>query len=324
MRRLRWTAGSDPWGLTPRGLTPVLAALALLAAGCGAESEAGGDLPAGRQIAVIASVEPTVHLFAEPVRARLEIVVDRDRLDPDRIEVEPGFLPYDVYGQSEERERRGGLEIITREYLLRCLRIACIPEILASAAGEAESGRGERQTIRMRPAFVRYDDPDGEERIVARGRWPETVSVSRIKESDVPRFGYVFKTSATPLPEADYRVSPAVLGGGLLAAGLALLLLPAVLLVGWFRGRRPAEPVAEPEPELTPLQRALLLVEWARDRENGAERREALEVLAGELDAADREELSSAARTLAWSAPSPAPGAADELVRAVREGDSHA
>jgi hypothetical protein len=298
-----------------------LGTLTLVVTGCGADQEASRDLPAGRQIAVIASVDPTVHLFAEPVRARLEIVVDRDRLDPDRLEIEPRFLPYDVYAQSEERERRGGLEIIRQEYVLRCLRIACIPEILPSAAGEAESGRGERQTIRMRPAFVRYGDLRGKERVVARGRWPETVSVSRIKESDVPRFGFVFKTSATPLPDADFRVAPALLGGGLLAAALALLALPAALGIGWVRRRRVARPVAAPEPELTPLQRALLLVEWARDREDGAQRREALEALAGELDALDRAELARSARALAWSPPSPSPRAADELVRAVRDAE---
>lgn len=302
----------------------VLAALALLAAGCGAESEAGADLPAGRQIAAIAIIDPAVHLFAEPVRARLELVVDADRLDPDRLEIEPRFLPYDVVEESESRERRGGFEVVTREYVLRCLRIACIPEVLQSAAGEAETGRGERQLIRMRPALVRYDDPEGEERIVARARWPETVSVSRIKESDVPRFGYVFKTSATPLPDPDYRVSPALLGGGLLAAALLLLALPILLLAGWLRGRRPAEPETSPEPELTPLERALALVEWARERQDGAERREALEVLASELDAVDRPDLSSSARALAWSPPSPSPEAADELVRSVRDLEAHA
>lgn len=297
----------------------VLGAVALVLAGCGAESEPGADLPGGRQIAVIASVDPAVHLFAEPVRARVEIVVDRDQLDPDRLELEPRFLPYDVYGQSEEREQRGRFEVIRQEYLLRCLRIACIPPILPSDAGDAESGRGERHVIQMRPVLVRYDDPDGEERVVARARLPETVSVSRIKVSDVPRFGFLFQTSATPLPEPDYRVSPALLGWGLIAAALALLAVPAALVAGWLRKRRRAAPVADPEPELTLLQRALLLVEWARDRENGAERREALEVLAVELEAVEHGELATHARTLAWSAPSPAPAAADELVRAVRE-----
>jgi hypothetical protein len=313
MRPWRRGAGSGPWRLTS-----VLAAAVLLA-GCGADSEVGADLPQGRQIAATASLDQGVHLFAEPVRARVEVVVDTEQLDPDRLALEPRFLPYDVVEESASRESRGRLEVIRREYVLRCTRIACIPPVLQSAAGEVETGRGERQTIRIRPTLVRYDDPDGEERVVARASWPEIVSVSRIRQSDVPRFGFVFKTSATPLPEPDYRVPPAVLGGGLLVAVLGLLALPVVLMVGWVRDRRPATQVAEPERELTPLERALLLVEWAREREDSSERREALEVLATELDLLERQELAGSARTLAWSPASPTPQAAGDLVHTVRE-----
>jgi hypothetical protein len=302
-----------------RYLAPLAVVLAALLAGCGADEQAGADLPQGRQIAATASVDPGVHLFAEPVRARVAVVVDTEQLDPDRLELETRFLPFEVVEESESRESRGRLEVLRHEYLLRCTRIECIPEVLESAAGEAETGRGERQTIRIAPARVLYDDPEGENRTVARGVWPELVSVSRIRESDVPRFGFVFKTSVTPLPEPDYRVPPALLGGGLLAAALALLALPAVLMIGWLRDRRAAAPVAEPEPELTALERALRLVEWARAREDGSERREALEVLATELDDLERAELAGSARTLAWSAASPSPEAAGKLVASVRD-----
>jgi hypothetical protein len=301
-----------------------LVGLVILAAGCAADESAGPGLPAGRQIAVVTSADPAVHLFAEPIRARLEIVVDREKLDPDRLAFEPRFLPYDVVEQSASRESRGELEVLRYEYVLRCLRIACIPEVLASAAGDNETGRGERQVLRLQPSAVTHAGRDGERRIVARAFWPELVSVSRIRESDVPAYGYVFKTSTTPLPEPDYRVAPPLLAAGLVVGALALLALPAALLVGWARRRRQAQPVPEPEQELTALERALLLVEWAREREDGAERREALEVLAVELDALAHRELSFTARALAWAAPSPSPAAADDLVRAVREADGHA
>ena len=314
----RKTAAWDPLGRTPSLLAPLLTVLALAAAGCGADEEAGQGLPQGRQIAATASVDQGVHLFAESVRARVEVVVDTEQLDPDRLGLQTRFLPYDVVEQSETRETRGRFEVVRHEYLLRCLRIACVPEILASAAGEAETGRGERQTTRIRPTRVLYDDPAGQERVVARAVWPELVSVSRIRESDVPSFGYVFKTSVTPLPDPDYRVPPALLGAGLLASALALLAVPAVLVAGWVRRRRTSAPVSERELELTPLERALLLVEWARGRENGAERREALEVLATELDGLERAQLAGSARMLAWSATSPSPDAAGELVASVR------
>jgi hypothetical protein len=297
----------------------LIASLALILGGC-AGSENATDLPLGRQVSAQVSVTPTVHLFAEPVVARAEVVVDREHLDPERIRLQAKFLPYDVKGFERWSQERGRLTVLTYEWTLRCLRLDCIPEVLPSAAGEAETGRGERRSLRLVPARVLYDDPGGKERLLTRGLWPELVSVSRIKQSDVPRIGNVFKVSPAPLPKPDYRVSPTLLGVGLLGAAAALLALPVAIGIGWWRRRRPA-PVVEEEPELTPLERALRLVEWARGRENGAERREALEVLAVELDTLEHDELAESARTLAWSPASPAPESADELVRSVRRAD---
>jgi len=79
--------------------------------------------------------------------------------------------------------------------------------------------------------------------------------------------------------------------------------------------------VEESGPELTPLERALALVEWARDRPDGTDRRKALEVLAGELEVVGRQGLADEARALAWPAASPSPEAAGRLVETVREAD---
>lgn len=295
----------------------VPAAIVLLAAGCGGE-EATSDLPLGKRLAATASLDPAVHVFAEPVAATVEVVVDTDQVDPDRVRIETEFLPYDVKAEREGREERGRFVVLRREFLLRCLRLGCIPEILPSAAGEAETGRGERRAIRLPAARVLYEDDEGKTKLLQKAAWPEVVSVSRLKQSDVPQFDrFIFKTGVTPLPEADYRISPAALGLGLLAAALALLALPAVLLVRWLRARRPV-PVVVAEPELTPLERALRLVEWANERANGAERREALEHLAVELEGDERAELVRSARTLAWSPASPSPEDAGRLVADVR------
>jgi hypothetical protein len=292
---------------------PLAVAAALLVAGCGGEEESA-KAPLGRKIAARASV----HVFAEPVRAELEVVVDRDQLDPDRVRIETRFLPYDVKAEQSSSEERGRFTVLRREYVLRCLRIACIPDVLESAAGGAETGRGERRTIQLRPARVLYERENGKTRFLRNAPWPEVVSVSRLKESDVPEFGrFVFKTSVAPLPPPDYRVSPTALGIGLLFAALAVLALPAVLVARWYRRRRP-EPSVEPEPELTPLERAIRIVEWAGGRESDAERREALEVLAVELDAESEAELARSTRTLAWSPTSPSPERAAGLVAEVR------
>jgi len=298
-------------------------ALAIAAGGC-AGSDDAGELPLGRQISAQGTLAPTVHLFAEPVLARVDVLVDREHLDPDNVRLQTDFLPYDIQASAKRRTDRGRFTELRYEWLLRCLRVACVPEILPSAAGDDETGRGERRTFALPPSRVVYDDPDGEERTLTRATWPELVSVSRIKQSDVPEFGgFVFKSSVAPLPEPDYRVSPTALGAGLLALALVLLVLPAALLVGWWRRRRP-EPDIAVEPELSPLERALRLVEWAGDRENGTERREALEVLAVELEAVEHEALAGSARGLAWSPVSPSPEAAVSLVEQVRERDGRA
>jgi hypothetical protein len=295
----------------------VYAGVVLAAAGCGGE-EAASDLPLGKRVAATATLDPTVHVFAEPVTATVEVVVDTEQVDPDRVRIETEFLPYDVKAERESREDRGRFVVLRRESVLRCLRLDCIPEILQSAAGEAETGRGERRVMRLPASRVVYEDDDGKERVLQKAAWPEVVSVSRLKQSDVPQFDrFIFKTGVTPLAEPDYRVSPTLLGIGLLAAALALLALPAVLVARWVRARRPV-PVVEEEPELTPLERALRLVEWANDRADGVERREALEHLAVELEAIERAELARSARMLAWSPASPSPEGAGRLVSDVR------
>ena len=289
----------------------------VLAPGCAGGGE-GSELPLGRQVSAQGSLTPTVHLFAEPVVARVDVVVDRDHLDPDRVRLKTRFLPYDIKATARRRSDRGRFTELRYEWLLRCLRVACIPEIIPSAAGEAETGRGERRTFDLPAAEVLYDDPEGETRTLTRATWPDLVSVSRIKQSDVPSFGFVFKSSVTPLPEPDYRVSPTVLGAGLLGLALLLLALPAALAIGWWRRRRPKPEVVDEE-VVTPLERALRLVEWGGERKDGTERREALELLAFELDALESQELADSARRLAWARPSPSPEAAATLVADVRE-----
>jgi hypothetical protein len=314
-RRPHVRRGPDRPG--PYALLALLAVVLL--GGCAGEDDAA-DLPLGRQISAMATFTPTVHLFAEPVVARVEVVVDREHLDPDRLRLQTRFVPYDVERAVRKREDRDRFSVLRYEYVLRCLRIACIPEILPSAAGEAETGRGERRTFDLPAAQVRYDEPEGETRTLARAGWPELVSVSRIKQSDVPAFGFVFKTSVAPLAEPGYRISPGLLGAGLIVGALALLVLPVALVAVALRRRRPPEVVDE-EPEVSALERALRLVEWAQAREDGAERRQALEALAVELDTAENGGLADSARTLAWSPAAPAPAAAEELVSSVREWD---
>jgi hypothetical protein len=303
----------------------IVVTLAFVAAGCGGGGE-GTAPPPGRFVATSRTLTPNVHLFAEPVVARLDVVVDRRRIDPDRVRIRARFLPYELIGSVDRaREDFARFTRLRYEYRLRCLDLDCIPTQHATDLGAQESGRPERKAFRFQPARVLYDDPEsGKPRQLRRVWWPPLESTSRINESDLfrpefsPQFQSQWRSTLAPLPEPTYRVAPPLLAAAFIAGALALLALPAALVVRRIRSRRPPPP--EPEPELPPLERALLLVEWTRGREDGEDRRKALELLAFELDALGRGDQARAARRLAWSLASPSPQAADEIVGEVKDG----
>lgn len=310
----------------------LVALVVVLATGCGSGAEDLPALPEGRFLAVEQTLKPEVQLFAEPVRARIEILVDSERFDPDRLRVTPFFAPYELDGEVEGTRRdQGRYTHLEYEFTLRCLVWECLPHTEdpgatpVSVAGGVErrpppGGARDRRTHLLKAVRIFYDDPQEGTQRVRNVTWPQVVSVSRLNFSDrdVSVLGFPFEASVTPLPELSYRIPPAVFGLGLLAGALLLLALPAGLVVSSLR-RRPAPVVEEaPEPELSTLERALRLVEWTRDGEP-AERREALEVLAEELDASESGDFAGDARRLAWSRPSPSADAMSRLVESVRE-----
>ena len=306
-----------------------VAALALVAAGCG-----GGEdippLPEGKFVATSQSITPKVALFAEPVVAQVDVLVDTDRYDPDRIDVSASFKPYEKDGEVVRTRRdQGRYSHLRFRYTVRCLVYACLPEVgggppevqpggLPPPVGSLGGGFGERKSVTLAAAHVTYDDPEKGVQRVRNVSWPVLQAVSRLNFADtnVTGIGFPFEASVTPLPEASYRISPNVLGAGLLVGALALLVLPAALIVRVVR-RKP-EVVEDTEPELSPLEQALRLVEWARAEGNLEERREALEALAYELDEPEPEHAREA-RRIAWTPPAPDPEAMGRLVQAVRE-----
>jgi hypothetical protein len=293
--------------------------LGLAAVGCAGGSSEEGFLPPGRAIDSSRSLSPTTHFFGDIVSARIEVRIDRTILDPDRLRVEAGFEPYERIGRAElDRRDLGNYTRLRYEYALRCLTVTCIPERLDTQLGEREGARGERRTFRLRPALIRYDDPSGEFPDVLRSiSWPPVTSVSRLNEAQ-SEAEFPFRASPEELPSPSYRAAPALVAGGLLLVGVALLAWPISLGVRAWRSRRPPV-VEEKAPELTPLEQALLLVEWSRGQDDD-ERRGALEVLAGELDGGVGS-LGWQASELAWSRSAPSDEAVSALVERVREDD---
>jgi hypothetical protein len=307
-----------------------LVALALVAAGCAGDDERA--LREGQTIATRGSITPRVQLFGDEVVARVEVTVDRERFEPSRIRAVPAFEPYEIQGEPEREVRElGDFSSVRYRFRLRCLSYGCLEEVAGGPPGvlpggipnpNQSGGFGERASLRLKPVRVVYDEPDGGRETIGQVSWPEMQSVSRVNfaDTDVIGFGFPFEASVTPLVEASYRAPPPLVGGAFVAGGLALLGLAAVLVT---RLRRRDEPVVvEEETPLSPLEQALERVLAAREGPE-RERRESLEALAAELDAA-APALAPKARRLAWSPSEPPPDAMGELVDAVRGSDAPA
>ncbi len=164
-----------------------------------------------------------------------------------------------------------------------------------------------------------YADPAQKKpRLLRSIRWGLLESASRINAQDPTQvFGFPFRSTLVPLPSLTYRISPTALALTLLVLAGLLLVLPVTLVARRLRRRPP--PPEEPEPELTPLERALQLVEWSLERPDPADRRAALDALATELDVVGDATLATEARAAGWSRPAPQPDDASRVVAAVKE-----
>jgi hypothetical protein len=303
------------------------AALCVLAlAGCGG-TDSKPLLAEGRAAAVHGTLTPDVHLFGEPVVARVDVVLDRDQVSPGDVRLRTDFKPYESVGEtSVTREDVGRYTHLRYTTVLRCLSAGCIPptvgNVTISQTPELPllpepQQRDEKRKFEFPPALVTAKATP-EDKLLGRVVWPPLRSLSRINwyDSSVVGQGFPFVSTVTPLPETTYRVSPTLLGLLLLVLAVAIVAVP----LGYFIRRRRArrEPKAE-GPALSPLERALALVEWASHRPSVDDRREALEALAYELDV-EEDENAARARAQGWSPPSPATDEMTDLASSVREG----
>ncbi len=289
-----------------RLLLAALAAL-VLAPAAGAQEE---PLPGGRGIVVMTSLTPSTHLFADPVVARLDIVLDPEQFDPARLAVRLGFAPYEPVGTVERTQRAvGDLVHVRYEATLRCLHVGCIAPRLQSTLGAQEEGRSERHAIRLPPVELRYEEGGTAPVLLTKG-FPVAEVVSRINTARAqgldpdarPGSEGAFVASLEP-PERTYRARPALVAGVLLGAALLLALFPAMLVGRLLHARWQA---ARRRAPLSPLERALVLVDWTARRDDAEDRRKALEALAAVLDQGGVGDLAETTRALAWAEPSPA------------------
>ena len=72
----------------------VVLVLALLGALAWRVWDPGKEGSLAEPIAVNATLSPQQHMFGDPVRARIEVVLDAERVDPDSVKVRANFAPY--------------------------------------------------------------------------------------------------------------------------------------------------------------------------------------------------------------------------------------
>jgi hypothetical protein len=308
-----------------RLLVPALCAFTLVVA----PSPSWAGLPDGRGIAVSTSLSPDVHLFAEPVDARVRVIVDSTQFDPSRLRVLTSFAPYETVGKTRQSRRTIG-DVVELEYTttLRCLTADCLAPRYQTALGEQESGRPERFTYRFAPAEILYEPRTGREKLLLQRPFPALEVVSRVNTAQLqavdpladpglvdPSAASAYTAGIDP-PSPTYRVSPQVLAVAASALAACLLAFPiwlvgSALLARWRRAR--------PSRALSPVDRALLLVEWANQPENGVEdRRRALEALADVLEEGGAMPLADETRTAAWDEDVPDRTQATELASEAR------
>lgn len=290
--------------LVVAGLLAAAVASALVA-GFVLWDRAGGasDQPpreASAEIDAEATFSPPVALFGDTVRAHVDIVLDKTRVDPDSVRIAADFAPFEVIGPPERRVQVAGDSAhLRRTFVLRCLTGACVPSrefasfeferarIAFAAPGEAAAG--ESSITMPWPLF----------RIYSRVQAPSSQAVPRSEP---------WRVDLLSLPAASYRVVPGLLVA-LLLAGAALAVVVGVVLAYLAWPRRVPAPPPEPEPELspmpllTPLEQALVLLEQSIRVDGAADQRRALELVAEELELSEWGDphLAREARALAWS-----------------------
>ena len=303
----------------------VLIALATAIAIVGVSSSLGGDEPeavsslpneddAGNVpipgsglpeegIGAVGIIQPGVILFGDTIQARIDVFLDRRKVDPASVRVSTEFVPWEIVGtQRRTRRDSGPTTYLQTTFDLRCTGSPCLPADESSA-------------LEFNPAQVSYA-PRGAaaaERTSMTVDFPALLVYSRFAAANLED-----RDSLSALPwradlgsfeAASYRVPPGVLIPALVV--LALLLGAGGLALAWIAiPRRAAEPEPEPEAEpepvivLTPLEQALELLEDASRADGTDDRRRALELVAEVLDL-DHPDLARAARTLAWSEDDP-------------------
>lgn len=240
------------------------------------------------RIAAEGVLSPPMLAFGDTLTARVDVTLDRRRIDPSSVRVRADFAPWGAVGRPRvTREDAAETTLLRTTWVLQCLISPCVPPRRVAA-------------LEWDPALVTY-----RRGAPIRVRWPVLYVQSRLASADASRRRGAqtpWRADVVSLPAVSYRVPPGTLITLLLAAAAILAVSGGVLAYRALPDRRvpPAAPVEPTAPPPTALEQALALLERPVGEDGAADRRRALELVADALTARNAE-LAGTARVLAWS-----------------------
>ena len=251
------------------------------------------------------SLSKSAALFADPVQARIEVLVDRDRVDPAKVGFNPTYVLYQRIGVPRvERHDTGRTTQLVYTANLVCLTYSCLPSFTGTR-------------VQFPPAKVFYSlRTDGRRRTIELP-WSAFALGPRTQLSDLNNADPFVQPAwrATTEPDAvSYEISPTVFRSILFVAAGVLFLLA---LGTFFLFARALKRRWRPKPK-SPLEEAVVLVEKASARDDQQAKRKALELLSRELAHTGEGELALTARELAWAEAVPVPSSTQPLTLDVR------
>lgn len=241
-------------------------------------------------------------LFGDRLRASVQVIVDRKRVDPSRVGFTAHFDPFVRLGNPQVlRKDTGRLTRLVYSADLICLTNVCLSK-----------DAPEPVHVQFPPVQVFYTAKSGGRRTLSLP-WQATTIGPRTTAQDLngadPFEQPSWRATTDPLP-VSYGTSPHTLRIVLFVAAGLLFALGLFALVRFaFTGKLRLR-------VLSPLERAVVLVE--RAPAESAEKRKALELLSHELSRSGEPELALVAKQLAWAEPTPLPTLTQPLTLDVR------
>jgi hypothetical protein len=271
-----------------------------------------------------------VLLFGDPLTARIDVLLDRRRIDPDLVRLQAPFPPFVPLSQTSSRRDRGDVTELQYTLTLQCLTIECLPPL----AGKRYFVFPSTQVVYREPASsgslvneipFRFPAVGLASRLSAEAVRAARKRTGPLRVIEGPAAGIglqeaiqLMRDDARSLPAASFSIPPALLVAILLVAAVALAVGAAALVVRYVRPPPPGVRPEPPTPALSPLEHALGELDLALADGQVDRQRKALELLARELGHAGDKELASEARLLAWGHDSLRRDDARALARTVR------